>query len=128
MNELQHEHRAGRAVEPSSVTVSQLLAQWLDHVAPGAVRDATWQNRRVYAEHYINPHIGDLLVQQLTRSDLHGMYRRLATSGRARGGGGLAPASVHSVHLALHAALEWAVERQLVVRNVGRRAQADRRR
>ncbi len=118
LNELQHEHQAGRAVEPSSVTVSQLLAQWLEHVPFGAVRDTTWQNRRVYVEHYINPHIGDLPMQQLTRSDLHDTYLKLATSGRARGGGGLAPASVHSVHLALHAALEWAVERQLVVRNV----------
>lgn len=79
-----------------------------------------------FIERYIKPAIGDIPLRRLRADHLDSLYEELAKSG-GREGNGLAPKTILEVHMILRAALDIAVERELVVRNVAHSARARRR-
>lgn len=115
MNEVQHDHAKGTAVERSKVTVGQFLDGWLE-VVKATKRPGTYENRRYHVE-YMRPHVGDIPLQTLGELDVERMAARLVEDGAVRGGG-LAPRSVQDICTTLATALNDAVKKRLVPRNV----------
>jgi integrase len=115
MAELQRGHRLGTAVEPSKLTVGQFLDGWLE-VVKATKASATYATRSHHVE-YARPVLGDIPLQALTELDVERMAARLAASG-GRAGRGLAPRSIADVCTTLTTALNDAVRKRLIPRNV----------
>jgi integrase len=90
------------------------------------VRATTAYRHAWFIERYVNPAVGDVPLRRLRADHLDGLYESLAATG-ARGGDGLAPKTILEAHMIMRAALDLAVERELVVRNVAHGARARRR-
>jgi integrase len=90
------------------------------------VRATTGYRYAWFVEHYINPAIGQVPLRRLRADHLDSLYENLARTG-GREGAGLAPKTILEVHMIIRAALDQAVQRQLVVRNVAHHANARRR-
>jgi integrase len=69
------------------------------------------------AQNYIVPAIGAIPVARLRADHLDDLYESLATAG-GRTGAGLAPKTIHEVHMIIRACLDQAVNRKLVAHNV----------
>ena len=70
-----------------------------------------------FVDRYIIPAIGDIPLRRLRVDHLDALYAELATSG-GRNGTGLAPKTMLEVHMLIRAALDAALQRELVERNV----------
>lgn len=90
------------------------------------VRATTAYRYAWFIERYIKPAIGDVPLRRLRADHLDSLYETLAATG-GRDGKGLAPKTIVEVHMILRAALDAAVERELVLRNVAHGARARRR-
>jgi integrase len=105
---------AGTYVEPSKQTVGAYLDGWL--TGKDRLR-ATTRTSYASAVRRLTPLIGNIELQALTRADVKAAYAKLAET-PIRGGSLPSIKTIHLVHLALHAALEDAVEDDLITRNV----------
>lgn len=76
---------------------------------------------------YLLPRLGHVALSALRPDHLDALYDDLLTSG-GKEGGALAPKTVHEVHLIVRNALDLAVHRQLLGRNVARAVHSPRRR
>jgi integrase len=81
------------------------------------VRASTAYRYSWFVDHYINPAIGDVPLRRLRADHLDGFYDQLITTG-GRHGTGLAPKTVHEVHVIVRGALDLALRRRLVSDNV----------
>ena len=118
-------HEGGRRVAPSARTVRAYLDEW--HASARArVRVTTWETYRVYLTSYVNPHIGETRLSELTAVRLNLLYGHLLTDGRIKGPGGLAAKTVLNVHRMLHQALQDAVRWDYLPRNPAAGAAAPR--
>src|SRR6266487_190876 len=104
------------AVEPSRVTVAQLLARWLQHIKP-QVSARTHERYGEIVRIYLAPALGSVLVTKLQAMAISTTYAEMLSSGRRRGGGGLSPRSVHHCHRILSQALRVAVRWRMLSRN-----------
>jgi integrase len=90
------------------------------------VRGTTAYRYAWFVDRYINPAIGEIPLRRLHVDHLDGLYESLACTG-GRNGDGLASKTILEVHMIVRAALDQAVERELVGRNVAHAARARRR-
>lgn len=74
------------------------------------VRATTAYRYSWYVDRYINPAIGDVPLRRLRADPLDGLYEQLATTA-GRHGTGLAPKTMHEVHVIVRASLDLAVRR-----------------
>ena len=103
-------------------TVATWLRSWYDIYAKPNVRVATADRYRLMIEQYAIPRIGSIKLTKLTAHDLQKLYKELMESGRTRGKSGhgnpgLSSATVRSLHLMLHNALNRAVKERLILHN-----------
>lgn len=103
-------------------TVAAWLRSWYDIYAKPNVRAATADRYRLMIEQYAIPRIGSIKLTKLTAHDLQKLYKELMEGGRTRGKSGhgnpgLSSATVRSLHLMLHNALNRAVKERLILRN-----------
>lgn len=108
----------GKTARPGRTTVAALLDQWLAHIAARGRSDTTLYNYRNRVRHDIVPVIGSIDVRRLTVADLDKLYTNMGKrekDGKPRGG---SPRSVRQVHAIIRAALNYALKRELVTRNV----------
>lgn len=91
------------------------------------VRATTAYRYSWFVDRYINPAIGDVPLRRLRADHLDEFYEQLATTA-GRQGTGLAPKTVHEVHMIVRAALDLAVRRQLLDHNVAHATHARRTR
>ena len=91
------------------------------------VRATTAYRYSWFVDRYINPAIGDVAMRRLRPDHLDGFYEHLATNG-GRHGTGVAPKTVHEVHMIVRAALDLEVRRQLLDHNVAQATHARRQR
>lgn len=101
----------GTAVRPDTMTVSDLLEQWLTTVAAHQVRETTVAGYRATIRLHIVPDLGTIPVQRLTAARVQAFYAaKLATGTGSR--------TVQLCHLRLSQALSQAVRWQIVPSNV----------
>jgi hypothetical protein len=90
------------------------------------VRATTAYRYSWFVDRYVNPAIGDVPLRRLRADRLDSLYEQLAATG-GRHGTGLAAKTILEVHMVVRAALDLAVERELVARNIAHHARARRR-
>lgn len=115
MNRVQREKKEGTYVERSNLTVAQWLDEWLPG-RKGEIRPSTYDSYEYHARLHIKPRIGDVPLQALTLDRIRALYAELEEAG-GKNGRPLARKSVHNAHIALHVALDAAVDRGYLKRN-----------
>lgn len=128
-----HEQGLGRDPARGRERLADYLRAWLEGLA---VKPTTRADYRQSIECYISPRIGGVRLEQLTPEHLDRLYRALERNGKRRGPcrtdgrtcpvegcspslhQGLGPKSIRNVHGCLHVALEAAVQRGYLSRNV----------
>jgi len=132
-----HEVGRGTYVVATSATVNELLDAYLKH----ATRDVEAGTASNYRDALlpVRDHLGDRRVQTLGEEDIDGLVDWMLTGARKRGGrpgSGLSARTASLTLGQLRAALNLAIRRQMVVRNVAldtriprsaRKADAERR-
>ncbi|TCB90477.1 site-specific integrase [Micromonospora zingiberis] len=116
---IKHETDRGTFVRPDKITVDQFLDEWLKS-ATRDVEKATAANYR-HALLPVRARLGEKLLQEVTEEDIEALVDWMLTEGRRRGGKPGTGLGVRSARLTLgrlRTALNVAVRRQLVVRNV----------
>jgi integrase len=116
---IRHEVGRGTFVQPTKLLVGEFLDEWLAS-ATRDVEKATAANYRD-AIRPVRERLGDRALQSLTEADVERLVDWMLTEGRRRGGrpgSGLSPRSVQLTLGRFRNALELAVRRGLVVRNV----------
>jgi integrase len=71
----------GTAVEPSKLTVAQLLDNWLTTVARDRVKPTTLEDYTSTIKKHILPSLGSTLVQRLTAGQVQALYATKRSSG-----------------------------------------------
>ena len=111
------ERDATPSVPTGPVTFGEFLTNtWVPHKRR-QVRATTAYRYAWFVDRYVRPAIGDIPLRRLRADHLDTLYDTLANSG-GRDGNGLAPKTVLEVHAVIRAALDHAVARRLVDRNV----------
>lgn len=124
---IRHQSATGTFVVPSKLTVDELLDLWLTSAIRG-VEEATASNY----DNAIRParlFLGDKRLQLLTEEDVEGFVDWMLTRGRQRGGKPGTGLSLRSVRLTLgrlRSALNLAVRRGWVARNVAEHVRVSR--
>jgi integrase len=116
---IRHGLNAGTYVAPSRMTLNDLLDIWLKS-ATRDVEEGTESNYHS-AMLPVRTHLGHRKLQELTEEDIESLIDWMLTCGRRRGGKAGTGLGVRTVRLTLgrlRAALNLAVRRGLVVRNV----------
>lgn len=119
LRELQRAQEDRALVEPSKMTVSDLLDRWLES-REGQVKGRTMEMYRYEIEHYIKPEIGKTLLQKLSPLDVekmkNGIIKKIKTNPEnTRGSTGLRTAA--GCRRTLHSALEQAILWELIPKN-----------
>ena len=104
----------------TELTINAYLDEWL-LLTRTRVRRSTCATYQRMLDAYIRPHIGSLLLAELTVRHLDRLYVELLTGG-GRGGRRLAQRTVAHTHAVLHKALADGVALELVATNVASRA------
>ncbi len=107
---------SGTAVEPSKLTVAELMRLWLDALD---VRVTTREGYERLTRNHIVPRVGAVLVQQLAPATLQAMYNAMRTEG-------VGARTIQLCHMRLTQALAMAVEQDLVQRNPATRVKRPR--
>jgi integrase len=113
------EVRTGAYVQPSTDTLGEYLAGWLERVKPN-LRPTTWDGYRKDVAH-VTSRLGAVPLQALKPVQLEACYAELAESGGAKGQG-LSPKTIGNAHSVLRRALGDAERLGVISRNVARMA------
>ncbi len=109
----------GTHVAPDKRTVGDWLTTWLDSYAKPAVAPTTLQRYEAIVAQHLKPHVGGIALPKLTALAVDKAYQ----AGREKQ---LSETTLRQVHAVLHRALEVAVKKGLVGRNVADAVDAPR--
>jgi integrase len=102
---------------PERITLGEYLERWLPTKRDLAPSTYSSYGRNIRL--HVLPYVGSIPLQRLTPEDLDSLYSELLANGRQnKGGGPLAPKTVRHVHVTIHAALNDALRKGSVIRNV----------
>lgn len=101
----------GTAIDPSKLTVAELLRTWLDDVAAHSLRPTSLATYRATIENHVIPELGAIAVQKLTAARVQAFYSAKLKAGRS-------PRLVQLCHLRLNQGLNQAVRWSIVPGNV----------
>ena len=118
MAKLLSELNTGSYIEPSKLTMTEYLRDWMDSYVRRNLSPTTADSYNINVEKHLIPYIGNILLQHLKPLHVQKLYHDLLDSGRSDGQGGLSAKSVLYIHRNLHESLEHALKMQLVPRNV----------
>ncbi len=99
----------GLVFDAGAMTVDEYLDRWLKDVQD-TVRQSTYERYGQLVELHMGPALGRIKLKDLTPAHVRWFYRECLDSG-------LAPATVHKLHVVLHKALKAAATDGLVPRN-----------
>jgi integrase len=94
----------GAHVAPNKMTLADWIAEW---VKGRPVNERTRERYKGLLQNQVAPTLGNRRLQALTPSDLDALYLKLGESG-------LAPRTVHHVHVVLSCCLRSAVRKGLI--------------
>jgi len=100
----------GLVFDAGTLTVGEYLDRWMRDVE-GTVRESTHQRYGYAVGPHVKPALGSIKLKDLNPPQVRWFYRDRLDAG-------LAPASVHKLHVVLHKALKAAVADGLIPRNV----------
>ena len=106
-----YEKRQGILATGPQQTLEQFLSHWIEHVQKPAVFLRTYVCERGRLYNHVIPVLGKLRMQQVTPEKLEMLYALLQQEK------GLKGATVNKIHTILHKAFDYAVRRNLLVRN-----------
>ena len=110
------EIQRGTYLEPNKTTVAQFLDRWLEDVK-SRVSPKTHERYEQVCHKNIAPVLGAVLLPKLKPAQISEAYAKALVSGRRKRSGGLAPRTVHHMHVILKGALAQAVKWEMLVRN-----------
>ena len=120
IRELERQCDAGQVRKAgSNWTVEAWLNHWVENIAAPAVRDNTLAGYRVAVRVHLIPGVGAHRLEKLEPEHLEKLYARMIRSGSK-------PATAHQTHRTIRTALNVAVRRGNVTRNVASLAKAPR--
>jgi integrase len=116
---------AGAGSEGGGLTLGQFLTNaWLP-AKRLELRPTTAHRYEWMITHYVLPRLGSIPLRRLRVDHLEDLYRELLHT-KGRRGTGLAPKTVHNVHIMIRSSLRMAVRRRLASVNVADAAAAPR--
>jgi integrase len=110
------EMQRGTYLEPNKTTVAQFLDRWLEDVK-SRVSPKTHERYEQVCHKNIAPLLGAVPLPKLKPAQISEAYAKALASGRRKRNGGLAPRTVHHMHVILKGALAQAVKWEMLVRN-----------
>lgn len=113
LRQLNRDRDRGALVAGERQTVAHYLTTWLETKKTEGIRAATYHSYSDHIRLHLIPTLGKLTLEKLTQQPA-----RLDTLYAALLDGGLSRQTVRHIHAVLHNALEDAVRRELVPRNV----------
>jgi integrase len=117
LRQLLVEHDKGlAAAAPAKLLVADWLQQWLA-MASVEVRPVTAERYESAVRLYLAPALGHIKLRDLAPAHIQAAFSAWATAGRHRGAGGLARSTLGLLRKTLHAALERALELELIGRH-----------
>ena len=113
-----HEMETGYYVEPTKMTVADLLEQWLTDYAKPNVAGKTYERYQEIVHKNLIPALGHHQLTKLQPLHIQAFYSDMLDHGRKNSdGGGLSPLTVRHYHRVLRKALHDAVRWRLLARN-----------
>jgi integrase len=117
LRQLMVEHDKGVAASaPAKLLVADWLRRWLD-ITAAEVRPITAERYESAVRLYLAPAIGQIKLRDLCPADIQAAFSTWAVGGRHRGEGGLARSTLGLLRKTLHAALQRALELELIGRH-----------
>lgn len=113
-------YNAGAFVAPSTLTLATFLENdWLPAME-GKTKHSSFVSTKRIVQTQIIPQLGGVKMSDLARSPQRvvDFYKYLVTRGRADKKGGLSAKSVRNTHVVLRSALQYALRKDLISRNV----------
>lgn len=114
LHDIQRRTALGMTTQDDRDTLGDYLPRWLDGLC---VKPTTLANYATCVNRYLIPTLGSVRLRDLQPEHLDGLYRKLEKDGK-NNGVGLAPKTVRHVHTAIRKALQDAVKRGRLARNV----------
>ena len=111
--------RTGTYLEPSTMTVAEWAALWLD-TSRDRLKPSTWQSYETKLRVHVLPTLGEVPLQRLRATHLDSLYAELRRSGkrvRNHDPEPLSQRSVQYIHVIIGAMLGEAVRKGLLMRN-----------
>jgi integrase len=117
LRQLMMEHDKGiAALALAKMLVADWLRQWLD-LAAAEVRPITAERYESAVRLYLLPALGHIKLRDLSPANIQAVFSGWTMSGRHRGAGGLARSTLGLLRKTLHAALQRALELELLARH-----------
>jgi integrase len=110
------EAASGNYVDPSKITVKELLEQYLDG-NENRWEKKTYSGYQEKINSYMIPHIGSVAVEKLTASQIDKFLKSLQESGK-KNGGGVSSQTAHHCRAILRAAINWALKKDIIKLNI----------
>ena len=110
-------NRKDASEQVCTFTTGQWLNKWYNEYVISNVKLSTRSSYEMIINRHLKPYIGHIKLVDLKKADIEEMYRKLITSGRVRGVGGLSVKSVRNIALVLHKALDEAMKREYIIKN-----------
>jgi integrase len=107
-------------IQIKKLTLREYLIDWLSTYVETNLRKSTIAGYRRNLEQHVVPHLGNVELQSLTSSQIDNFYAKKQKDGRLDGRGGLSAKSMIYIHRVLNEALEHAVKKRLITRNVAK--------
>ena len=114
MDEIKSMHFHGDKLR-EVVTVGNWLNRWMIDYKSLSLKPRTHDTYESQIRTNIKPHIGDILMTELTHSDLQRFYQQLYDNGN-----GLSSATIRKIHHILHSAFDKEILNDIVHRNVAK--------
>jgi integrase len=108
--------RGVAAAAPARLTVAEWLRQWIE-ITRGEIRPITSDRYEGAVRLYLVPALRTIRLRDLSPRDIQTAFTRWTTAGRYRGTGGLAKSTLDLLRETLHAALQRALELELIGRH-----------
>ena len=118
LHQLKEYYAGMELIEHSKITLGEWLDRWLTEIKEPMLRESTVVGYRRYIENQIKPYLGNKTITSVSSTDIQRLYNKLKREGRIaareKNGEGLANATVRSVHMLLHEAMDGAVKEGLI--------------
>ena len=111
-NKIKNDIHNGTYIEPSKMTVSQALDEWLETEVKPKLAPATVESYMRNVKNYLRPAFGRILLQQLSPMNIQMFYNNLDKEK------GLSQRTIKYIHDNLHNCLKHFVLSQVIPRNV----------